>query len=112
MEDGGRIEDEDTSVDKLDMEVEVDDSLDLADRTSIWSLIERLRLRGIVRGVGFVFMDVRAAAAALRFGVKEEEDVRFRVIESVEEDFVDRVCRIGGDRSGDILLLLFCFIGL
>ena len=55
-----------------------------------------------------MFMDARAAAAALRLGVKEEEDVRFRVIKSVEVDFVDRVCRIGGDRSGDILVLLLC----
>jgi hypothetical protein len=67
----------------------------------------------MVGRVGVVFMDARAAAAALRLDVKEEEDVRFRVIESVEVDLVDRVCRIGGDRSGDILvLLLFCFMVL
>jgi hypothetical protein len=30
MDDGGGIEDEDLSVDKLDVEVEIDDSLDLA----------------------------------------------------------------------------------
>ena len=51
----------------------------------------------------FVFIVVRAAAAARRLGIyEEEEDVRFRVM--VLEAMLlllfvdDRVCRIGEDR--------------
>lgn len=50
----------------------------------------------------FVFIVVRAAAAARRLDIcEEEEDVRFRVIvlEVMLLLFVDdRVCRIGEDR--------------
>lgn len=113
MDDGGSIEEEDLLVDEVEAEVDVDDSLDRAGCTSISSLIRRLRLRDMT-GVGFVFMDASAAAAALRLGVEEEEVVGFRdSIGSFEVGFVDLVCRVGGDRSRDILLvLLFCFMAL
>ena len=43
MDDGGGIESDDRRVDIVDMVVEVEDSLDRADRTSISSPIGRLR---------------------------------------------------------------------
>ena len=91
MDVGGGMEEEDRLVD-VEVVVDVEDSLDRAGLTSISSLIVRLRLRDTTGGVGFVFIDFRAGAAALRLNVV---DVRFRAV-SAEDD--DRVCRIGGDR--------------
>lgn len=78
-----------------------------------------MRLRGIMGGVVFVFIDAKAAAAALRLDVEGVEVVRARVMVSVavlvvallKGFVVDRVCRNGGDRSGDTFMLLF-FIAL
>lgn len=66
-------------------------------------------------GVGFVFIDVRAAGGARRLDVEEKEVyIRLRVIVSeVRLLFAvdDRVCRIGGDRAGVVFdLLLLCFM--
>ena len=98
-------------VDRLENEVEMEDSLDRSWRTSISSSIRRFRLRD-VRGAWEVLMDGREAAADLRFGVEiedEDKDVRFLMLVLFEssEAVVDRVCRIGGE-----LFLLFCFITL
>jgi hypothetical protein len=65
MEDGGGIDSEVRRVDILDIEGDEDGSLDGTGCTSISSWIGRLRLR---RLVGLVFIDARAAAAALRLG--------------------------------------------
>ena len=77
MEEGGGIDSEDRRVDNDDIEVDAEDSLDRTGwRTSISSLIGRLRFRDMIV---VVFMDDSVAAAAFRFDVDEEEDVRFRV---------------------------------
>ena len=78
---GGGMESEDRPVDNDDIEVDAEDSLDRTGwRTSISSLIGRLRFRDMIVVVAeFVFMDDSAAAAAFRFDVDEEEEVRFRV---------------------------------
>ena len=81
MEEGGGMDSEDRRVDNDDIEVDAEDSLDRTGwRTSISSLIGRLRFRDMIVVVAeFVFMDDSVAAAAFRFDVDEEEDVRFRV---------------------------------
>jgi len=80
MEEGGGMDSEDRRVDKDDIEVDAEDSLDRTGwRTSISSLIGRLRFRDMIVVAEFVFMDDSAAAAAFRFDGEEEEDVRFRV---------------------------------
>jgi hypothetical protein len=68
-------------------------------------------------GVGFVFIDVRAAAAGRRRDVEEEDEyIRLRVVVSEAMLFAvdDRVSRIGGERLGVIfdLLLLLCLMVL
>jgi hypothetical protein len=111
MEDGGGIDSEDRRDVRVDIDVETDDSLDLADRTSISSPIGRFRLRDIVEVFGFVLMEAKAAAAALRFVVVVENEFLCRLLVSDEEVVVDRVCRIEGDRSEAISMVL-CFIAL
>ena len=81
MEEGGGMDSEDRRVDNDDIEVDAEDSLDRTGwRTSISSLIGRLRFRDMIVVVAeFVFMEDSVAAAAFRFDVDEEEEVRFRV---------------------------------
>src|ERR1700685_3401127 len=79
IEEGGGIDSEDRRGDNDDIEVDAEDSLDRTGwRTSISSLIGRLRFRDMIV-VEFVFMDDSVAAAAFRFDVEEEDEVRFRV---------------------------------
>jgi hypothetical protein len=89
MDDGGGI-DSDEPVDKLDTVVDTEDSLDRCILTSI-SPIGRFRfLDGVGRDV-LVFIEARAATAAFRFDVDDDEEVRFREVVSVEDVVVDRV---------------------
>jgi hypothetical protein len=75
MEDGGGIESEDRREVRVDTDVETEDSLDLADRTSISSpIVGRFRFRDMVE-VLVVLIEAKAAAAAFRFVIVEEKEV-------------------------------------
>ena len=111
------MDSEERRVDAVEDAVAIDDSLERAGWTSISSAI-RLRFREFCCD-GFVFIELKAAAAAFLFDGDEDEGVEqivfMRVMVSVEEEVVDLVNRIGGDgSSGDILfkLMLFCLIAL
>jgi hypothetical protein len=90
MEEGGGIDSEDRREVSVDIDVATDDSLDLADRTSISSPIGRFRFRDMVEVFGFVLMEAKAAAAALRFVVVVENEFLCRLLVS-DEEVVDRV---------------------
>ena len=108
MDDGCTDSDE-PRLDRVDV-VEMDDSLDLADRTSISSAIERFRFRD-AGAVIVVLMLASAAALAFRLEVAGEEEVLFRFVVSFDDEVaVERVCRKGGDRSG--VIWLSCLIDL
>jgi len=79
MDEGGGMDSEERRVERVDIEVDAEDSRDRTGWTWTWisSLMERFRLRDIrvvvvVGGVVFVFIEERFAAAALRFDVEED----------------------------------------
>jgi len=99
--DDGCTDSEEPRLDKVDV-VEMDDSLDGDERTSISSAIERFRFRD-GGAVIVVFIFASAAALAFRLVVVGDGGILFRLVLSLEEEAaVERVCRKGGDRSGVI----------
>jgi len=104
IDEGGGMDSDDLRVERVDIDVEAEDSLDREGRTSISSWTCRFRLRDMVCRVVCVFIVANAAAAALRFvdeacwglvcGVSEEEEV-----------VVDRVWRVRGYVDGDMSIV-------
>jgi len=111
--DDGCTDSDDPRLDRVDA-VDMDDSLERADRTSISSPIsspiERLRFLD-AGAVIVVFILASAAAFAFRLPVAGDLEVLLRAVVSLDDEVVvERVWRDGGDRSGDICIS--CLIAL
>ena len=107
--DDGCTDSDDPRLDRVDA-VDMDDSLERADRTSISSPIERLRFLD-AGAVIVVFILASAAAFAFRLPVAGNLEVLLRAVVSLDDEVVvERVWRDGGDRSG--VICISCLIAL
>lgn len=117
MDEGGGMEEDERPVERVEMDVDAEDSLDrlFGSWTSISSFTDRFRFREVVGGGVSVFMLDKLAATAFRFVEEDVERPRFRVmvpfvcvVEGVEAAAAaaaaladeERVCRTRGDLSG------------